>query len=162
MTKNRVLGLATVICAAALAAGCGGQGSSSSSQSSSTDQTTDVTSPTPVPVTQSSGPTPISIAFDQVAVASGAGALKVDMSLKNTSKDPIQCDPSEFSLQLGTASPIDADTSAADSCDPDSIDPDTTGKATMFFNVPGDYKGPVTVIITVGDAVVGQGTTQVQ
>jgi hypothetical protein len=104
---------------------------------------------------------PVVITFDQVAIASGAGALRVDMELKNNSKDPVQCDPSEFSAQLGDASPIDADTSAAVSCDPDSIDPGTTGKATMFFDVPGDYKGPVSVTLTVDGNAVGSGTTQI-
>ena len=113
-----------------------------------------------MPTISSGANLPVAITFDQVAIASGAGALRVDMELKNTSKDPVQCDPSEFSAQLGSASPIDADTSAAVTCDPDSIDPGTTGKATMYFDIPGDYKGPVSVTLTVDGTVVGSGTTQ--
>ena len=145
-----------------LLSGCGSGGSSSSSQSSTTtSESTDTTAASPTAANSETGPMPISITFDQVAIASGAGTLRLDMELKNTSKDPVQCDPSEFSAQLGTASPIDADTSAAVSCDPDSVDPGTTGKATMFFDIPGDYTGPVTVTLTVDDKVVGLGTTQI-
>jgi hypothetical protein len=145
----------------ALLVGCGSGGSNSSSQSSTTtSESTDATEASPTAAIPEAGPLPIAITFDQVAIASGAGTLRLDMELKNTSKDPVQCDPSEFSAQLGAASPIDADTSAAVSCDPDSVDPGTTGKATMFFDIPGDYTGPVTVTLTVDDKVVGSGTTQ--
>lgn len=133
----------------------------SDTQSSSTSESTDTTEASPAVAIPEAGPLPITITFDQVAIASGAGALRLDMELKNTSKDPVQCDPSEFSAQLGSASPIDADTSAAVSCDPDSVDPGTTGKATMFFDIPGDYTGPVTVTLTVDDKLVGSGTTQI-
>jgi len=143
----------------AFLAGCGG---GASSKTSTTTESTNAMESSPTPVVQSNATMPIVISFDQVAVAAGAGALRLDMELKNRSKDPVQCDPSEFSVQLGSATPIDADTSAAVSCDPDSVDPGTTGKATMFFNIPGDYKGPATVTLTVDGQVVGSGTTQLQ
>ena len=142
-------------------------GSSSSSQTSSTATTAEATSAeatsaaTTAPAIPPAGTTPVVITFDQVAVASSANALRTDLELKNTSKDPVLCDPSEFSIQLGSASPIDADTSAAVECQPDSIDPGTTGKATMYFDIPGGYTGPVTVLLTVDGAIVGEGTTQI-
>jgi archaellum component FlaG (FlaF/FlaG flagellin family) len=147
-----------------------GCGSSSSSNNSSTSQATptsgDVTATEP-PATTESTPTQnantaIVITFDEVAVAGSAGALRTVMELKNISKDPVQCDPSEFTLQLGDATPLDADTSAAVECDPDSIDPGTTGKATIYFDIPDNYTGPATVYLTVDDNVVGQGTTQLK
>ena len=146
----------------ALLFGCGSSGSSSSSQSSTTTSgSTSTIEPTPTAVIPDAGALPVAIIFDQVAIASGAGALRLDMELKNNSKDPVQCDASEFSAQLGSASPIDADTSAAVSCDPDSVDPGTTGKATMFFDIPGSYTGPVTVTLTVDGRLVGSGSTQI-
>ena len=159
--NSRLIATAFSVCAIVLVAGCGGSGSSSS-QTSTTDESSSTSDSSPTPVTQSDAKLPIVITFDQVAVSSGAGALRLDMELKNRSKDPVQCDPSEFSAQLGSASPIDADTSAAVTCDPDSVDPGTTGKATIFFDVPGDYKGPVSVTLTVDGEVVGSGTTQIQ
>jgi hypothetical protein len=140
--------------------GCGSGGSSQSS-STTTSESSAPTEASPTAATPEAGPLPIAITFDQVAIASGAGTLRLDMELKNVSKDPVQCDPSEFSVQLGDASPIDADTSAAVSCDPDSVDPGTTGKATMFFDIPGDYTGPVTVTLTVDGERAGSGTTQI-
>jgi hypothetical protein len=141
--------------------GCGSSNSSSSnssSQATSTATTDDTTTSAP-PVT-----TPVNaavvITFDEVAVAGSANALRAQMELKNVSTDPVQCDPSEFTLQLGDASPLDADTSADVECNPDSIDPGTTGKATIYFDIPGGYTGPATVYLTVDDKVVGQGTTQ--
>jgi len=145
----------------ALLVGCGGGGGNAGAQSSPTSESTDSMETSPTPAISEAGPLPIAITFDQVAIASGAGTLRLDMELKNVSKDPVQCDPSEFSAQLGDASPIDADTSAAVSCDPDSVDPGTTGKATMFFDIPGDYTGPVTVTLTVDGERVGSGTTQI-
>jgi uncharacterized protein DUF4352 len=145
----------------ALLVGCGSGGGNAGARSSPTSASTDSTDASPMAAIPEAGPLPIAITFDQVAIASGAGTLRLDMELKNTSKDPVQCDPSEFSAQLGSASPIDADTSAAVSCDPDSVDPGTTGKATMFFDIPGDYTGPVTVTLTVDDKLVGSGTTQI-
>jgi hypothetical protein len=156
--KHRLIISAFWMSACALVIGCG---SGSSSQSTTTTESSTAPDESPTPAMQSNVKTPVVITFDQVAIAAGAGALRLDMELKNTSQDPVQCDPSEFSAQLGDASPIDADTSAAVSCDPDSIDPGTTGKATMFFDVPGDYKGPVSVALTVDDKVVGSGTTQI-
>ncbi|HLJ83743.1 MAG TPA: DUF4352 domain-containing protein [Candidatus Eremiobacteraceae bacterium] len=113
------------------------------------------------PVETTAANAAVVISFDQVAVAGSAGALRADMEIKNVSKDPVQCDPSEFTLQLGDATPLDADTSAAVECNPDSIDPGTTGKATIYFDIPGNYTGPATVYLTVDDKVVGQSTTQI-
>ena len=159
--KHRLFSTVVCICAFASLAGCGSGGGESSAQSSPTSASTDAMESSPTPFMQSNAKLPIVITFDEVAVAAGAGALRINMELKNQSKDPVQCDPSEFSAILGSASPIDADTSAADSCDPDSVDPGTTGKATIFFNVPGDYKGPLTVNLTVDGEVVGSGATQI-
>ena len=158
--NRRIIAIAFSACTFAFSAGCGGGGSSSQSSSSTTTQS-GTPSEAASPGVQSDANLPVVITFDQVAIASEAGALRLDMELRNRSKDPVQCDPSEFSAQLGEASPIDADTSAAVSCDPDSVDPGTTGKATMFFDVPGDYKGPVTVTLTVDGKPVGSGTTQI-
>jgi hypothetical protein len=155
----------TVIAACGILAlyGCGG-GGNSASQATPTPTTGDMTATEPAttsePSTTAPANTAIVITFDQVAVASGAGALRAEMELKNVSKDPVQCDPSEFTLQLGSATPIDADTSAAVECNPDSIDPGTTGKATIFFDVPSGYTGPATVYLTVDNKVEGEGTTQ--
>jgi hypothetical protein len=157
--NRRLVASAFSACAFTLLVGCGSSGSSS--QSTTTTETSSAPDVSPMAAIPSAANLPIVITFDQVAIASGAGALRVDMQLKNNSKDPVQCDPSEFTAQLGAASPIDADSSAAVSCDPDSIDPGTTGKATMFFNVPGDYKGPVSVTLTVDGNRVGLGTTQI-
>jgi len=158
--KRRLIISAFWVGACAVLIGCGSSGSSSQS-TTTTSESSSAPDESPTPAMQPNAKTPVVITFDQVAIAAGAGALRLDMELKNTSQDPVQCDPSEFSAQLGAASPIDADTSAAVSCDPDSIDPGTTGKATMFFDVPGDYKGPVSVTLTVDDTVVGSGTTQI-
>jgi Domain of unknown function (DUF4352) len=140
--------------------GCGSSSSSSNSasQATPTPPTGDMT--TTEPPTTAPANAAIVITFDEVAVAGSANALRANMELKNISKDPVQCDPSEFTLQLGDASPLDADTSADVVCSPDSIDPGTTGKATIYFDIPGGYTGPATVYLTVDDKVVGQGTTQ--
>jgi len=136
--------------------GCGSSNSSSqATPTATTDDTTTTAPPVTTPVYAS-----VVITFDEVAVAGSANALRAQMELKNISKDPVQCDPSEFTLQLGDASPLDADTSADVECNPDSIDPGTTGKATIYFDIPGGYTGPATVYLTVDDKVVGQGTTQ--
>ncbi len=142
--------------------GCGSGGSSSSSDNSASQATPTATAgdmTATEPTTSAPADAAIVISFDQVAVA--ASALRAGMELKNVSKDPVQCDPSEFTLQLGDATPLDADTSAAVECNPDSIDPGTTGKATIYFDIPGGYTGPATVYLTVDDKVVGQRTMQI-
>jgi hypothetical protein len=141
--------------------GCGG--GNSASQATPTPTADDMTTTEPVttsePTTTSAANAAIVISFDEVAVA--GSALRSEMELKNVSKDPVQCDPSEFTLQLGDATPLDADESAAVECNPDSIDPGTTGKATIYFDIPGGYTGPATVYLTVDDQVVGQRTMQI-
>ncbi len=149
---------ALLACLVFAVTGCGGSGNNAS-QASPTSAADESSAPQSAP-TMSAADKAVEISFDQVQVATSAGTLRTDVQIKNISKDPVQCDPSEFSVQLGSATPIDADTSAAVDCEPDSIDPGTTGKATMYFDIPGDYTGPATVILTVDDTIVGEGTTQ--
>ncbi|MBV8171870.1 MAG: hypothetical protein JO219_08065 [Candidatus Eremiobacteraeota bacterium] len=101
--------------------------------------------------------------FSDVAVTtSAAPLLRLGFSIHNVSKDPIQCDPSEFSITLSNGSTVQADQSADNKCDPDSIDPGATGNAIAFFDLASGYTGDVTLSMTVNDAVVGKGTTQVK
>ena len=159
---------AVAACGIVVLFGCGSSSNSSNSSSSdTTSQATaspsasDTTAAEPVTTATTPANAAVVISFDQLAVAGSAGALRADMEIKNISKDPVQCDPSEFTLQLGDATPLDADTSAAVECNPDSIDPGTTGKATIYFDIPNNYTGPATVYLTVDDKVVGQSTTQI-
>jgi len=107
--------------------------------------------------------TAVTFQFTDVAVASGGGhLLRLGFTMNNGSGDPQLCDSSLFSLQLSDGTVLDADASANAQCDPDMIDPGSQGKSTMYFNLPKDYTGPVTLFMVVDDKIVGQGTTNVQ
>jgi hypothetical protein len=101
--------------------------------------------------------------FSDVAVTtSGAPLLRLGFSIHNVSQDPVQCDPSEFSITLSNGSTIQADQSADNKCDPDSIDAGATGQAVMFFDLASGYTGTVTLSMTTNDTIVGKGDTQVK
>lgn len=98
--------------------------------------------------------------FNDVSVTtSGPTILRLGFVIHNNSKDPVQCDPSEFSIQLSDGTVVAADQSADNKCAPDFIDPHTTGNGLVFFDLATSYTGPVTLSMTAGDAVVGKGTT---
>jgi hypothetical protein len=121
---------------------------------------TAVASPTSPPLPEKIA---VRISIQGVSVTtSGPPILRLGFAIQNTSKDPVQCDPSEFSLQLANGATFEADTSADDICDPDSIDPGTSGKATMFFDLNQGYSGPVTLVMTSNGAIIGKGVTQLQ
>ena len=92
----------------------------------------------------------------------GANTLRLGFDIMNNSQDPLLCDPSEFNVQLDDNTVIAADDSADNSCDPNSVDPKSTGKSVMYFDVPSNYTGNVTMFMVVDDVVVGQGTTTVK
>ena len=83
--------------------------------------------------------------FNDVSVTTNSTILRLGFTIHNTSRDPVQCDPSEFSLQFPDGSVVQADQSAENKCDPDSIDPGATSKATVFFDLKGGYTGPITL-----------------
>ena len=147
----------TIIGAAAALglAGCTGSSQSSASPSPSAE---------PLHTALPSGTkTPITFSFSDVAIATaGANTLRLGFSIVNDSKDPQLCDSSEFYVQLDDGTVIAADGSAENSCSPDSVDPNTTGKATVFFDLPHQYTGNITLFMLVNDAVVGQGSTTVK
>ena len=139
-------------CSAAIAlAGCSGSGSGSASASPSPPDHTALPATTKTQVT---------FQFTDVAIATGgSNTLRLGFAITNASDDPLLCDPSEFNVQLSDGSVIGADASADDTCDPGSVDPHADGKATMFFDLPHAYTGPVILFMVVNDAVIGQGTT---
>ncbi|HME81311.1 MAG TPA: DUF4352 domain-containing protein [Candidatus Eremiobacteraceae bacterium] len=105
----------------------------------------------------------VDLAFDDVAVTTGGAALlRLGFSIHNISKDPVQCDPSEFSIALSDGTVITADQSAENKCDPDSLDPGVTGKAVVYFDLKPGYTGPITMSMTANDAIVGKGDTTVK
>lgn len=112
-----------------------------------------------VPV-RAAGPTPVTFKFSSVAVTtSGAHILRLGFSIKNASKDPVQCDPTLFQIQLSDGTTIGADGSANFVCNPDSIDPNASGQSVMYFNLTSAYSGPIVLTLTVNDKVIGRGTT---
>jgi hypothetical protein len=105
----------------------------------------------------------VAFTFNDVAVTtSGAPVLRLGFDLKNNGQDPLLCEEGDFSLQLSDGSSHDPDSGAENRCDPDTIDPGSTGKVTMFFDLPNGYSGPITLIMMENGAVVGRGTTRVQ
>jgi len=74
----------------------------------------------------------------------------------------VQCDPSEFSVQLTDGTVVQADSSAENKCTPDSLDPQAAGKAVVYFNLPTNSPGTVTLSMTANDAVVGRASTIVK
>ncbi len=161
---HRQLFVALVICTLAAFTGCTNSQNSSSSSSSSSASAAPGSSAAPehtaLPTTAK---TPVTFNFTDVATATGgANTLRVGFDIKNDSQDPLLCDPSEFNVQLDDGSVIAADQSADNSCDPNSVDPKSTGKAVMYFDVPSNYTGNVTLFLVVNDVVVGQGITSVK
>ena len=105
----------------------------------------------------------VDFAFSDVSVSTGAvPILRLGFTVHNFSKDPVQCDPSQFSVQLTDGTTIPVDDSAENKCAPDSIDPGTTGTAVAYFNLKNAYTGPITLIMNAGDATVGKGTTTIK
>lgn len=105
----------------------------------------------------------VEFAFNDVAVAtSGTNLLRLGFTVHNISKDPVQCDPSEFSITLSDGTVIPADQSAENKCTPDSIDPGTTGTARAYFVLKPGYTGPITLSMAANGAIVGKGDTAVK
>jgi hypothetical protein len=151
MYRSIVVSACSVVIAIA---GCGGNGSGSSSASPSPPDHTAL--PT-------SSKTQVTFQFSDVAVATGgSNTLRLGFAITNASDDPLLCDPSEFNIQLSDGSIVTADASADDTCDPGSVDPHADGKATMFFDLPHPYTGPVILFMVVNDNVIGQGTTSLK
>ncbi len=104
-----------------------------------------------------------SFTFNDVSVTtSGQPVLRLGFDIQNTSKDPLQCDPSEFSIRLSDGTAIAADESAENKCDPDSVEARSSGKAVMYFDLKSAYSGPVTLTMTTNDAIVGRGDTTIK
>jgi hypothetical protein len=93
---------------------------------------------------------------------SGPPILRLGFTIHNISKDPVQCDPSEFSVQLADGTVVQVDESAENKCTPDSLDPKAAGKAVVYFNLPTNSPGTVTLSMTANDAVIGRSTTTVK
>jgi hypothetical protein len=107
--------------------------------------------------------TAVTFNFDDVGIStSGPPILRLGVTIHNISKDPVQCDPSEFSVELTDGTVVKVDESAENKCTPDSLDPGATGKAVVFFNLPTNTPGTVTLSMTANDAVVGRSTTAVK
>jgi hypothetical protein len=103
--------------------------------------------------------TAVTLNFDDVSISSpGPPILRLRLTIHNISNDPVQCDPSEFSVQLPDGTVAEADLSAENKCAPDSLDPGATGKAVVFFNLPTNTPGTITLSMTANDAVVGRAT----
>ena len=98
--------------------------------------------------------------FNDVSITtSGLPVVRLGFDIQNTSKDPLQCDPSEFTIRLSDGTLIAADESAENKCDPDSVEARSTGKAVMYFDLKSSYTGPLTLTMTANDAIVGRGDT---
>ena len=115
----------------------------------------------------STAPLPVKTAvmfnFDDVGIStSGPPILRLGITIHNISKDPVECDPSEFSIQLADGTVVTVDESAENKCTPDSLDPGATGKALVYFNLPTNSPGTVTLSMTAGGAIVGRSTTTVK
>jgi hypothetical protein len=149
--KATALGAAVLIVGAFACAGCSKQ------ESAPTASPSPSASAAPLPVRND-----VSFAFNDVSVTtSGPTLLRLGFTAHNISKDPVQCDASEFSVQLSDGSVVQADQSAENKCDPDSMDPGATSKGTIFFDLKSGYTGPVTLLMTANGAVVGKGSTTI-
>lgn len=128
------------------------------------EATTSAGSPSPS-ASSSQAPMPekigVNLNFTDVSVAS-SGILRLGFDVINISKDPVLCDPAEFSLALSDGTVLQSDTSAEYKCDPDSVDPGVTGKAVMYFNLKAGYTGPIVLQMLGNDAIIGKGTTTVK
>jgi len=102
--------------------------------------------------------TPVTFDFSSIKLSTdNPPILRLMFTIHNGTGDPLQCDASEFSVMPSNGSVVDVDTSAENSCEPDTIDPHSTGKATMVFDLKSAYAGPLSVIMTVDDKVLGRG-----
>ena len=107
--------------------------------------------------------TAVMINFNDVSVSTaGPPILRLGFSIHNISKDPVTCDPSEFSIQLPDSTTVRVDESAENKCDPDLLDPGATGKVTVFFNLPTSSPGTITLSMAASNAIVGRQTTAVK
>jgi hypothetical protein len=98
--------------------------------------------------------------FNDVSVTTtGTPVVRLGFDIRNISKDPLQCDPSEFTIRLSDGAVIAADESAENKCNPDSVEVGATGKAVMYFDLKSGYSGPLTLTMTANDAIVGRGNT---
>ena len=107
--------------------------------------------------------TAVMINFNDVSVSTaGPPILRLGFSIRNISKDPVTCDASEFTIQLPDGSTVSADESAENKCDPDLLDPGTTGKVTVFFNLPTSSPGTITMSMMANNAIIGRQSTTVK
>ena len=149
MKSTAVAAVVFIVVASAMI-GCAKQ------QAAPTASPSPVASAAPVPVRSD-----VTFAFNDVSVTTNGTILRLGFTARNTSKDPVQCDPSEFSVQLADGSVVQADQSAENKCDPDSIDPGAMSKATIFFDIKAGYTGPVTLVMTANGVVVGKSNTAI-
>ena len=167
MDKRQFLALLVVL--PTLCFGCSHKEQTTSNSSSSEGAATTETVASPlvsaepqasIAAYSSVGKTLVTFNFTDVAVTtSGAPLLRLGFDMKNGENDPLLCDPSEFLVQLADGSTIAADAGAEDTCTPDTVDPGATGKVVMFFDLKNAYSGPVTLLMSVNNAVVGRGST---
>lgn len=157
------------VCAAFLLAtlvGCSHKEQTTTDQSNSagtSEATAAATQQSATSAPAAGGKLDVAFTFSDVAVTtSGAPVLRLGFDLKNNGQDPLLCEEDNFSLQLSDGSSHDPDSGAENQCTPDTIDPGSTGKVTMFFDLPNGYKGPITLVMSENNVVVGRGTTQVQ
>ncbi|MBV8082503.1 MAG: hypothetical protein JOY86_05910 [Candidatus Eremiobacteraeota bacterium] len=144
-----IFGLAVLF----VTAGCAKQATTTAPASGSAAAT-----PAPLPARHD-----VDFNFSDVAITtSGAPLLRLGFTAHNISKDPIQCDASEFSVALSDGSVIQADQSAENKCSRDMIDPGATANVLVFFDMKPGYTGPVTLSMSANDAIVGKGTAQVK
>jgi len=107
--------------------------------------------------------TAVMINFNDVSVSTaGPPILRLGFSIRNISKDPVTCDPSEFTVQLPDGTTVNVDESAENKCDPDLLDPGATGKVIVFFNLPTGSPGTVVMSMTANNAIVGRQSTTVK
>lgn len=105
----------------------------------------------------------VTFQFSDVSVTTaGPNLLRLGFSLRNNAKDSVFCDSSVFTVKLTDGSVIAADTSAEDKCTPDTLDPGQTAQATMFFNLPAGYTGPIELSMSGTNAIIGRGTTTIK
>lgn len=146
-----VAACAALILLAACSGGSGGSGGSSSSSPSAAPAHTAL---------PAGAKTPVTFEFSDVAIATaGSNALRLGFSISNQSTDPQLCDASEFFVQLDDGTVVASDDAAENTCDPSTVDPNGSGKSTIYFDLPHQYTGGITLFMVSNDKVVGQGTT---
>ena len=149
---NRTIAAVGVMACLLLASGCAKKETTAAPGASPS------ASPAPLPFHKA-----VDIAFNDVAVTTaGAPLLRLGFTVHDTSKDPVQCDPSEFAITLSDGTVIQADQSAENKCTPDALDPGASADAVMFFVLKSGYSGPITLSMTGNDAIVGKADTTVK